>query len=96
MKPFNNMRVSLVGVLTPCSWSGDGRPDQIALQTIDEEEYRIHPCAKASGMLAFLQCMVEVEGRIVAGDDGGMAIKVDAWRKIHQLEWNGTASALRD
>ncbi len=79
MKEKKNSESSITGIIVPSDWDDNDNLIQIAIQTIDEEEYIIKQNKKGRELLDMIEQEVEVIGTTTEDEDGDIIIEISEY-----------------
>lgn len=79
MKEKKNTESSITGIIVPSDWDDNDNLIQIAIQTIDEEEYIIKQNKKGEELLDMIEQEVEVIGTTMENEDGNIIIEISEY-----------------
>lgn len=70
---------SIIGIIVPADWDDDDNLIELAIQTIDEEEYLIKKNKKGRELLDLIEQEVEVIGTTIENGDGNIIIEISEY-----------------
>ena len=70
---------SIIGIIVPLDWDDDDNITEIAIQTIDEEEYIIKHNKKGIELMDLIEQEVEVIGTTTENGDGNIIIEISEY-----------------
>lgn len=70
---------SIIGIIVPADWDDDDNLIELAIQTIDEEEYLIKKNKKGRELLDLIEQEVEVIGTTTENGDGNIIIEISEY-----------------
>lgn len=79
MKEKRNAESSITGIIVPADWDDNDNLIQIAIQTIDEEEYIIKQNKRGRELLDLIEQEVEVIGTTTENGDGNIIIEISEY-----------------
>ncbi len=79
MKEKKNAESSITGIIVPSDWDDNDNLIQIAIQTIDEEEYIIKQNKRGRELLDLIEQEVEVVGTTTENGDGNIIIEISEY-----------------
>jgi len=79
MKEKKNAESSITGIIVPSDWDDNDNLIEIAIQTIDEEEYIIKQNKRGRELLDMIEQEVEVVGTTTENGDGNIIIEISEY-----------------
>lgn len=79
---------SIIGIIVPADWDDDDNLIELAIQTIDEEEYLIKKNKKGRELLDLIEQEVEVIGTTIENGDGNIIIEISEYSLKEYIDEN--------
>jgi hypothetical protein len=79
MKEKKDTETSIIGIIVPADWDDNDNLIELAIQTIDEEEYIIKQNKKGRELLDLIEQEVEVIGTTTENGDGNIIIEISEY-----------------